>query len=60
MQLAILIVAGTLSIVGFVLLFEDIQHRKGWKEYLADVTIILSGAAAFTWLVMQNAHRFSL
>ena len=60
MQLAILIVAGTLSIVGFVLLFEDIQYRKGWKEYLADATIILSGAAAFTWMVMQNAHRFSL
>lgn len=60
MQLAILIVAGTLSIIGFVLLFEDIQHRKGWKEYLADATIILSGASAFTWLVMQNAHRFSL
>lgn len=60
MQLAILIVAGTLSIVGFVLLFEDIQHRKGWKEYLADVAIILSGALAFTWMVMQNAHRFSL
>ena len=60
MQLAILIVAGTLSIVGFVLLFEDIQHRKGWKEYLADTTIILSGALAFTWVVMQNAHRFSL
>lgn len=60
MQLAILIVAGALSIVGFVLLFEDIQYRKGWKEYLADMTIILSGALAFTWVVMQNAHRFSL
>lgn len=60
MQLAILIIAGTLSIVGFVLLFEDIQHRKGWKEYLVDATIILSGALTFTWLVMQNAHRFSL
>lgn len=60
MQLAILIVAGTLSIIGFVLLFEDIQRRKGWKEYLADTTIILSGALAFTWVVMQNAHRFSL
>ena len=56
MQLAILIVAGTLSIVGFVLLFEDIQHRKGWKEYLADTTIILSGASAFTWVAMQYAH----
>lgn len=55
MQLAILIVAGTLSIVGFVLLFEDIQHRKGLKEYLADMTIILSGALAFTWVAMQYA-----
>ena len=55
MQLAILIVAGTLSIVGFVLLFEDIQHRKRWKEYLADATIILSGAATFTWVAMQYA-----
>lgn len=55
MQLAILIVAGTLSIVGFVLLFEDIQHHKGWKEYLADTTIILSGASAFTWVAMQYA-----
>ena len=56
MQLAILIVASTLSIIGFVLLFEDIQHRKGWKEYLADTTIILSGASAFTWMAMQYAH----
>ena len=55
MQLAILIVAGTLSIVGFVLLFEDIQHRKGWKEYLADACVIGSGAAAFTWTMMQYA-----
>lgn len=60
MQLVILIVAGTLSIVGFVLLFEDIQYRKGWKEYLADSAIILSGAAAFTWVVIQYAYRLSL
>lgn len=56
MQLAILIVAGTLSIVGFVLLLEDIQHRKGWKEYLADTTIILSGASAFTWTILNYAY----
>ena len=55
MQLAILILAGTLSIIGFVLLFEDIQHRKGWKEYLADATIILSGASSFTWVARQYA-----
>lgn len=55
MQLSILIVSGVLSIIGFVLLFEDIQHRKGWKEYLADTTIILSGASAFTWVAMQYA-----
>ena len=60
MQLSILIVSGVLSIIGFVLLFEDIQHRKGWKEYLADTTIILSGASAFTWVAMQYAHRFPL
>lgn len=56
MQLSILIVSGVLSIIGFVLLFEDIQHRKGWKEYLADATIILSGASAFTWTMMNYAN----
>lgn len=56
MQLTIMIVAGTLSIIGFVLLFEDVQYRKGWHEYLLDACIILSGAAAFTWTMVQYAH----
>lgn len=55
MQLSILIVSGVLSIIGFVLLFEDIQHRKGWHEYLLDACVIGSGAAAFTWVAMQYA-----
>lgn len=55
MTFAILIVSFSLGVTGFILLFEDIQHRKGWKEYLADTTIILSGASAFTWVAMQYA-----
>lgn len=56
MQIAILIVAATLSIIGFVLLFEDIQRRNGWVDYGADIAIILSGAAAFTWTILNYAH----
>lgn len=56
MQLLILIVSGALSIIGFILLFEDIQHRKGWHEYLLDACIIGSGAAAFTWTMIKYAH----
>lgn len=55
MQLSILIVSGVLSIIGFVLLFEDIQHCKRWHEYLLDACVIGSGAAAFTWTMMQYA-----
>lgn len=56
MQIAILLVAGALSIIGFVLLFEDMQRRNGWVDYGADIAIILSGAAAFTWTMMNYAH----
>lgn len=56
MQIAILIVAATLSIIGFVLLYEDVQRRNGWVDYAADIAIILSGAAAFTWTILNYAH----
>lgn len=56
METAILIVAATLSIIGFVLLFEDVQRRNGWVDYAADIAIILSGAAAFTWTILNYAH----
>lgn len=56
MQLIILFVSGILSIIGFVLLLEDIQHRKGWHEYLLDLCIIGSGAVALSWTAVNYAH----
>lgn len=56
MQLSILIVSGILSIMGFVLLLEDVAERKGWHEYILDMCIIASGAAAFIWTTMNYAY----
>lgn len=56
MEIAILLVAGALSIIGFVLLYEDVQRRNGFVDYAADIAIILSGAAAFTWTMMNYAY----
>lgn len=55
-SLLILIISGVMSIVGFIILFEDIQRRKGWHEYLLDACIIMSGAATFTWTMMHYAN----